>query len=111
MLIKKNDTVVVRIGKNRGQKGKVLSINREKSLITVEGVNEVFRHVKPSQKNMRGGRISKYMPIQISNVMLVCPVCGKPVRLGVKFDNENKKVRFCKKCEAIIPVIVDKKVK
>lgn len=102
MLIKKNDMVIVRSGKYRGQKGKVLTVNNAESLVTVDGVSEVYRHVRRSQKNMQGGRLSKLMPIQMSNVMIICQKCQKPTRVGTKFDASGKKVRFCKKCQSII---------
>ncbi len=102
MRIKTNDTVVVLSGKNRGQQGKVLSVNREEGKVTVEGVNEVKRHVRRSQKNMQGGRLSKLMPVPVGKVMFVCPKCNKPTRVGYKFDEAGNKFRSCKKCGALI---------
>ena len=102
MKIKKNDTVKVLSGRDRGERGKVLSVDREKNTVTVEGVNEVFRHVKRSQRNMQGGRLSKNMPVPVGKVMFVCPTCKKPTRVGYKFDENGKKVRFCKKCDAVV---------
>lgn len=104
MRIKKKDIVIVRTGKSRGVKNEVLSVDREENLVTVKGVNEVFRHIKRSQKNMQGGRISKLMPIPASNVMVVCPKCQKPSRLGIGENENGKKVRICKKCKAIIDI-------
>jgi len=108
MRIKKNDTVVV-LSKNEkvknggvAKQGKVLSVDVEAGKVTVEGVNEVKRHVRRSQKNMQGGRLSKLMPIPVGKVMLVCPVCKKPTRVGYKFDENGAKYRFCKKCGAAI---------
>lgn len=102
MRIKSNDKVVVRAGKDRGAEGNVVSVDREKELVTVQGVNEVYRHVRRSQRNMQGGRLSKNMPIPVANVMLVCPKCSKPTRVGVTVDENGKKKRVCKKCKAII---------
>ncbi|MBR4835141.1 MAG: 50S ribosomal protein L24 [Thermoguttaceae bacterium] len=102
MRIKTNDTVVVLSGKDRDKQGKVLSVNREEGKVTVEGVNEVKRHVRRSQKNMQGGRLSKLMPVPVGKVMLVCPKCNKPTRVGYKFDEAGKKFRACKKCGAAV---------
>lgn len=102
MRIKVNDMVVVRTGKDRGTKGKVMKVDREKDLVTVEGIHEVFRHVRRSQRNMQGGRISKFMPIPMANVQVICPTCQKPCRIGVVFDTNGKKERACKKCGAVI---------
>lgn len=102
MRIKKDDVVIVRTGKYRGETGKVLKVNKEEEKVTVEGVNEVFRHVKRSQKNVQGGRISKNMPIEAGNVMVVCPQCQKPARFGIVVDENGKKFRVCKKCGARI---------
>lgn len=103
MRIKTNDTVVVLQGKDRGKQGKVTSVNLEESKVTVDGVNEVKRHVRRSQRNMQGGRLSKMMPVPVAKVQLVCPVCQKPTRVGYQFDEQGKKNRVCKKCGAIIP--------
>ena len=104
MRIKVNDTVRVRGKDYKGQDHKVLSVNLEKNTVTVEGVNEVKRHVRRSQRNLQGGRLSKLMPIPVSKVMLVCPSCQKPTRVGYKFDEETgKKNRVCKKCGAVLP--------
>ncbi len=100
MRIKKSDMVIVRTGKYSGQKGEVLKVNKEEGEVTVQGVNEVFRHVKRSQKNVQGGRISKNMPIDASNVMVICPKCQQPAKFGVAVDENGKKVRVCKKCGA-----------
>lgn len=105
MHIKSNDIVAIRAGKDRGQRGKVLSIDREASKLVVEGVNRVYKHVRRSQKNPQGGRLSMEMPIQISNVLLVCPQCGKPTRTGSRISSDGAKERFCKKCGAGIGVI------
>ena len=102
MKIKKNDTVKVLSGKDRGHQGKVVGVDREKELVTVEGAAEVYRHVKRSQKNMQGGRLSKSMPIPAGKVMLICPKCQKATRVGAAVDDKGKKVRVCKKCGAVI---------
>ncbi len=102
MRIKTNDTVVVLSGKDKGVQGKVMSVDLEAGKVTVEGVNEVKRHVRRSQRNMQGGRLSKNMPVPAGKVMFVCPACNKPARVGYKFDENGKKVRFCKKCQAVV---------
>lgn len=104
MKIKTNDTVVVLSGKDRGVKGKVLNVDRENEMVTVEGVAEVFRHVKRSQKNIQGGRLSKSMGIPAGKVMVICPKCQKATRVGAGVDDKTgKKTRLCKKCGAVIP--------
>ena len=102
MRIKKNDTVKVLSGKDAGHQGKVISVDREKLQVTVEGASEVYRHVKRSQKNMQGGRLSKSMPLPAGKVMLVCPKCQKTTRIGVGVDDKGKKTRVCKKCGEVI---------
>ena len=95
--IKTSDTVVVITGEDRKKEGKVLSVNPDTRRIIVQNVNMVTCHVKPRRQGEPGGRIQKESPIHISNVMLVCPKCHKPTRVGHKIDGE-KKFRVCKKC-------------
>ena len=85
MRIKVDDTVVVLSGKDSGKKGRVTSVDLEENKVVVDGVNVVNRHVRRSQRNMQGGRLSKTMPVPAGKVMLVCPVCGKPTRVGYRF--------------------------
>jgi len=73
MLIKVNDTVVVLTGDDAGVRSRVLAVDRQARTVVVEGVNRVYKHVRRSQKNPQGGRLSKELPIRASNVMLVCP--------------------------------------
>lgn len=103
MRIKTNDTVVVLTGKDRGKRGKVTAVDLKENKVTVDGVNEVKRHVRRSQRNMQGGRLSKMMPVPVGKVMLVCPTCNKPARVGYQFDDQGKKRRVCKKCGAVLP--------
>jgi large subunit ribosomal protein L24 len=100
MWIKTNDTVRVISGEDRGTTAKVLRVNRKAGKLVVEGVNRVYKHVKRSQKNPQGGRLSKEMPIAVSNVLLVCEKCGAPTRLGVRYLPNGAKERYCKKCGA-----------
>lgn len=94
MRIKVNDTVEVITGDDRGQRGKVLSVNGESGKVVVEGVNRVFKHVRRSQKNPQGGRLSKEMPVPASNVMVVCPQTNKPTRVAYRYLKDGSKERY-----------------
>jgi large subunit ribosomal protein L24 len=100
--VRKNDNVVVLAGKDRGKKGKVLEVFPEKQRVLVDNVNVVKRHSKPRPPRIpQGGILEKSMPIDASNVMLVCPRCSKPTRSahkGVNKDGKTQQVRICKKC-------------
>ena len=100
MLIRTGDTVVVVTGADRGTQSRVIQIDRAKRMALVENVNRVYKHVRRSQKHPQGGRLSKEMPIQLSNVMYVCEACGAKTRLGARYTKEGAKERFCKKCGA-----------
>ncbi len=100
MLIRTGDTVEVIAGNDRGQKSKVLKVDRSTGKAVVEGVNRVKKHIRRSQKYPQGGVLSKEMPVQLSNVKYFCPSCGKAVRLGARFLEDGSKERFCRKCGA-----------
>ncbi|MCE9547099.1 MAG: 50S ribosomal protein L24 [Planctomycetia bacterium] len=100
MHIKANDTVKVISGPDRGQTGRVLKVLRARGKVVVEGVARSFKHVRRSQKNPQGGRLSKEMPIDISNVQWVCGACNKATRTGARYLADGSKERFCKKCGA-----------
>jgi large subunit ribosomal protein L24 len=100
MHIKTDDTVEVISGNDSGKQGRVLSVDRTGGKVLVEGCNRVYKHVRRSQKNPQGGRLSKEMPLQISNVALVCTRCAKGVRTGARFAEDGSKERFCRKCGA-----------
>ena len=100
MLIKVNDTVEIIAGDDRGVRGKVLDVDHGTGKIIVEGVNRVYKHVRRSQKNPQGGRLSKEMPIFASNVLLVCPQTNEPTRVGVRYLDDGSKERFSKKSGA-----------
>jgi large subunit ribosomal protein L24 len=85
--IKSGDTVMVITGADKGKTGRVLRIITDKNRVVVEGVNRVWKHVRPSQRNPQGGRIQKDAPIHLSNVMPLDPTTGKGVR--VKFENRD----------------------
>jgi large subunit ribosomal protein L24 len=95
--IKKGDTVMVITGESKGQKGRVLEVNREKERALVEGVNMVSKHTKPNAKAPQGGIIKKEAPVHISNLMLIDPASGKPARIGRRLNDKNKLVRYSKK--------------
>lgn len=112
MHIKANDTVEVITGEEKGTRGRVLRINREAGMITVEGVNKVHKHVRRSQKNPQGGRLSKEQPIALSNVLMVCSKCNKPSRTGARILPDKNKERFCKNCgSGLGEISVNKKKK
>ena len=97
MNIKKNDTVIVLSGKDKGKKGKVLVAMPAAGKIVVEGINMASCHVKPKKEGEQGGIIRKETPLYACKAMLVCPKCGKATRHAVKLEGD-KKVRVCKKC-------------
>lgn len=94
--IKKDDTVQVIAGKDKGKRGKVLKILREKNRVVVEGVNIVKKAMKRRSQQDRGGIVEIEAGLHISNIMIVCKKCG-PTRIGYKIDG-SKKVRVCRKC-------------
>ena len=98
MRIKKNDTVRVISGNARGREGKVLKVFPENGRIIVEKVNLIKRHTRQTSQADQGGIIEKEAPIDISNVMLVCPKCHKLTRTGITSLADSRKVRQCKKC-------------
>ena len=95
--IKKGDTVVVISGESKGQRGRVLEVDRSKKRAIVEGVNMVSRHTKPNAQSPQGGIIKKEATIHISNLMLVDPASGEGSRVGRKLNKKNKLVRYSKK--------------
>src|SRR6516225_7240677 len=103
MNIRKDDQVEVITGDDKSNPtdrrfAKVLRVLTARNKIVVEGVNRVYKHMKPSQKNPQGGRLSKEMPIDVSNVMLVCTKCNRGVRVGHRFTDEGQKQRYCRSC-------------
>ena len=102
MIIRKNDTVLVISGKDKGKKGKVrFAYPKDKTLI-IEGVNFIKRHAKATRQARQAGVIELEAPVHISKVMLLCDKCGKPTRIGFRFLENSKKVRFCKSCLEVI---------
>ena len=100
--IKKNDTVKVIAGKDKGKSGKVLRVIPKKERAIVEKLNMVKRHLKPSQQSRQGGILERGAPIHISNLALICSKCTDPTRVGYRLLDDNRKVRFCKKCQELI---------
>jgi len=97
-----NDQVEVIAGKDKGRVGKILRIDRSRNRAVVERINMVRKHQKPIDATQPGQMIDREAPIHISNLKLVCPECAETVRTGVKFLEDNTKVRVCKKCGATI---------
>ena len=97
--IRKDDTVVVLSGRDKGAKGKILSVDPKAGKVVVEGVMVATVHQKPRRQGEEGGIIKRETPIYASKVMVVCPKCGKPTRVAHKLD-AGKSVRVCKKCGA-----------
>jgi len=105
MHVKTNDQVVVISGKDKGKKGKIIASFPKAGRVTVEGVNVVTKHQKPQNAMQPGGIVHKELPIDASNVMIVCPKCGKATRVAHKVnvvEGKRTMVRVCKKCSAEI---------
>ncbi len=97
MKLKSGDKVMVISGKDTGKESKISRVLPGRGKILVEGVNTAKRHTKPTGQTMQGGIIDKDMPIDASNVMIVCDECG-PTRIGHRFDDDGEKHRLCVKC-------------
>lgn len=97
MKIRKNDTVLIISGKDRGKRGKVLDVFPKEERLVVEGVNLRKKHVKPKKSGEKGQVVELPGLLSSSNVKLVCPKCSEPARVGYKII-EKKKYRICKKC-------------
>lgn len=100
--VKKEDTVVVITGKDKGKKGRVIAAYPRENRVLVEGVNMVKKHQKPNQQNPQGGILTQEAPIHVSNVMLIDPKSGEPTRIGYKVLDNGKKVRVAKKSGEVI---------
>ena len=102
MKILKNDKVYIISGKDRGKSGEVTRVLQKAGSVVVNGINIAKKAVKPSKKNAQGGIIEITRPVPVSNVILVCPSCGKPARIGYTVAKDGKKARTCKKCKQAI---------
>jgi len=98
MRVRKGDRVEVRSGKHRGQRAEVIRALPDQGRVVLEGVNVAKRHTKPTRATMQGGIIDKFMPLPVSAVSVVCPSCGRPTRVAMRFDDDGTKVRVCRKC-------------
>jgi len=98
MKLKKGDNVLIISGKDKGRTAKILKSLIKERKILVEGINLKRKHVKPKKEGEKGQMVLVPAPLDASNVKLVCPKCGKAARVGYKFNND-KKYRFCKKCD------------
>lgn len=102
MKIRKGDTVKILTGKDKGKKGRVLKVMPKENKLIVEGLNLFYKHVRPRREGEKGQRIQFPAPLHVSKVMLICPKCSKPTRVGYKILADGKKVRWCRKCGEII---------
>jgi len=106
MNIKKNDKVKILAGKDKGKTGKVLQLLPDKGRVSIEGLNLLIKHLRPSRQGEKGQRIEFPAFINLSNVALLCPKCGKATKVGFKIvkseDGKSKKYRVCKKCQETI---------
>ena len=108
MRVKKGDLVEVLVGNQAAAerpakvRGRVLRVDPDKGKVVVEGVNRRYRHVRRSAKYPQGGRIQREMPIDLSNVMPVCPKCDRGVRVGFRVEADGSKARVCRKCGAVL---------
>ncbi len=97
MKVRSGDLVRVIAGKDRGKEARIARVLPAKRKVIVEGVNTASRHQRPTGQTMQGGIIDKDMPIDVSNVMIVCQECG-PTRVGYRIDDDGQKMRICRKC-------------
>jgi large subunit ribosomal protein L24 len=100
--IRRGDEVIVISGRNKGQTGTVRASMAEQDRVVIEGVNIIVKHIKAGRAR-QAGRVEVEGPLHISNVMLICPSCKKPTRVGVRRNDAGKNNRFCKECDADIP--------
>ncbi len=102
MKIRKNDTVLVMAGKDKGKKGKVRFAYPEKQKLLVEGINFIKKHSKARGQAKQAGIIDLEAPIHVSNVMLFCDKCNHPTRIGFRLLEDGRKVRICQSCREVI---------
>jgi large subunit ribosomal protein L24 len=102
MKIRKNDTVVIIAGKDKGKRGKVRRALPDKERVIVEGANMIKRHSRARRAARQAGIIELEAPVHVSKVMLVCEKCGTPTRVGFQFLADGRKVRVCKSCREVI---------
>ncbi|MES0278194.1 MAG: 50S ribosomal protein L24 [Dehalococcoidales bacterium] len=102
MKIRKNDTVLVVAGRDKGKKGKVRVAIPKKERLLIDGINMIKKHARPTGQARQAGIIEREAPIHVSSVMLLCEKCGKPARVGRRLLADGKKVRFCKACGEVV---------
>ena len=102
MKIRKDDTIVVVTGKDKGKRGKVRFAYPKDERLLVEGINFIKRHTRASGQVRQSGIIERVAPFHISNVMMLCSKCNNPTRIGFRFLKDGKKVRFCHSCGEVI---------
>ena len=102
MKIRKNDTVAIIAGKDKGKRGKVRRVLPKEDRVIVEGLNMIKRHSRARRAARQAGIIELEAPIHVSNVMLLCNKCGKPTRVGLRFLTDSRKVRICRSCNEVI---------
>ena len=102
MKIRKNDTVIIITGKDKGKSGKVRRSFPKEDRVVVEGLNMIKRHSRARRATRQAGIIEFEAPIHLSNVMLLCDKCGKPTRVGFRFLADGKKARICNACQEVI---------
>lgn len=102
MRVRKNDTVVVLAGKDRGKRGKVRKALPDKESVVVEGLNMIKRHSRTRRSARQAGIIELESPIHVSNVQLICNKCGEPTRVGAQILEDGRKVRVCRSCGEVI---------
>lgn len=101
MKIKKGDTVIVTSGTEKGKKGEVIAVSAKENKVIVKGVNIRTKHVKARKQGQESGIIKRECPIHASKVAFYCDKCDRGVKLGIKVNEDNTKVRFCKKCQEV----------
>jgi large subunit ribosomal protein L24 len=102
MIIRRNDTVVVISGKDKGKKGKVRFVHPREETLIVDGINFIKRHARATRQARQAGVIELEAPVHVSKVMLLCDKCSHQSRIGFRFLEDGKKVRFCKECQEVI---------
>jgi large subunit ribosomal protein L24 len=105
MHVRRDDIVEVITGNDAGARKKVLRVLPKEGKVIVEGVNRVLKHLRPSRANPQGGRLSKEMPIDASNVLKYCERCGRGVRVGYRFTDSGEKERYCRKCSSSLGTV------
>ncbi len=101
--VRKNDSVAVMTGRDRGKRGRVLKVFPARNRVVVEGVNFIKRHTRPNPRaNVKGGIVEREASVHASNVQIVCPECGAPTRIGRRLLGDGRKVRICRKCDGAV---------